>query len=79
MPNLFVPAIEILAVAGQETLRDSAYFLVLPFNQKVCVVWHQAVGVKIERQFSFLLRDHARELEVVVVGTEDLSSIIAAG
>ena len=42
------------------------------------MVWHQAVGVKIEGQFCFLLCDHACELEVVVVRTKDLSSIIAA-
>jgi hypothetical protein len=78
VPNLLVLAIEILAVAGQETLHNSAYLIVLPFNQKVCVVWHQAVGVKIEGQFCFLLSDHACELEVVVVRTKDLSSIIAA-
>jgi hypothetical protein len=46
VPNLLVLAIEILAVAGQQTLYDTAYLIVLPFNQKVRVVWHQAVGVK---------------------------------
>ena len=42
------------------------------------VVWHQAVGVEIEGEFGFLLRENVSEPEIVVVGSEYLSPIIAA-
>lgn len=78
VPDLFVLAIVILAVARQHSLHDSADRIVLHFDQEVHVVGLQAVGVQIERQLLFLLRDDAGEPDVIVVRTEDLSSIIAA-
>lgn len=42
------------------------------------MVWHQAISVEIEGKFGFLLVEQAGELEVIIVGPEDLSSIIAA-
>ena len=41
------------------------------------VIWHQAIGVEIERKFIFLLFG-AGELEIVIVGPEYLSPIVAA-
>jgi len=52
-------------------IRDSDRIL-LPFDTQVCMVWHQAVSIKIERPFYFLLRDQVGELEVVVVRSKDL-------
>ena len=43
------------------------------------VVWHQAISVEIEGKFGFLLLEQAGELEVVIVGPENLSTIIPAG
>jgi hypothetical protein len=42
------------------------------------VVWHQAISVEIEGKFRFLLLDEARELKVIIVGPENLSTIIPA-
>ena len=42
------------------------------------VIWHQAIGVEIERKFSFLLFEQTGELEIVIVGPEYLSTIIPA-
>lgn len=42
------------------------------------VVWHQAISVEIEGQFGFLRLDEARELKVIIVGPENLSTIIPA-
>ena len=42
------------------------------------MVWHQAISVEIERKFGFLVLEQAREPEVVIVGPEDLSTIIPA-
>ena len=77
--DLFVFSVEVLAVARQHTLHDSAYSVVLPFDQQVSVVWHQAVCVKKERPLSLLFCEHMQESEVVVVRAEDLSSIIPSG
>jgi hypothetical protein len=53
--------------------------IVLQFDQKMNVVWHQAISVEIEGKFGFLLLEQAGELEVIIVGPENLSSIIPAG
>jgi hypothetical protein len=42
------------------------------------VVWHQAIGVEIERKFGFLLLEQDCEPEVIIVGPEDLTTIIPA-
>ena len=42
------------------------------------VVWHQAIGVEIEGKFGFLLLEQDSEPEVIIVGPEDLSTIIPA-
>jgi hypothetical protein len=45
------------------------------------VIWPQAIGVEIERKFSFLLLEQTGELEIVIVGPvgpEYLSTIIPA-
>jgi hypothetical protein len=42
------------------------------------MVWHQAIRVEIEWKFGFLLLEQAGELEVIIVGPEDLSMIIPA-
>ena len=42
------------------------------------VVWHQAIGVEIEGKFGLLLFEQAGELEVIIVGSESLSTIIPA-
>jgi hypothetical protein len=42
------------------------------------VIGHQAIGVEIERKFIFLLLEQAGELEIVIVGPEYLSAIVAA-
>ena len=42
------------------------------------MVWHQAISVEIEGKFGFLLLEQAGELEVIIVGPENLSTIIAA-
>ena len=42
------------------------------------VIGHQAIGIEIERKFIFLLLEQAGELEIVIVGPEYLSTIVAA-
>ena len=42
------------------------------------MVWHQAVGVEIEGEFGFLLLENAGEPEIIIVGSEYLSTIIPA-
>jgi len=42
------------------------------------MVWHQAISVEIEGKFGFLLLKQAGGLEVIIVGPENLSTIIAA-
>ena len=42
------------------------------------MVWHQAVGVEIEREFGFLLLENAREPEVIIVGSENFATIVPA-
>ena len=42
------------------------------------MVWHQAISVEMEGKFGFLVLEQARELEVVIVGPENLSTIIPA-
>jgi hypothetical protein len=42
------------------------------------MVWHQAISVEIEGKFGFLLLKQAGELDVIIVGPENLSTIIAA-
>jgi hypothetical protein len=59
-------------------LHNPADEIVLHLDQKVQVVWHQAIGVEIEGKFGFLLLEQAGELEVIIVGPEDLSTIISA-
>ena len=54
VPDLFVFAIVILAVAGQYSLHDSAKGIVLHLDQEMDMIRHQAVGVEIEGQLGFL-------------------------
>jgi len=42
------------------------------------VVWHQAIGVEVEGKLGFLPLEDADESEIVIVGSENLSSIVAA-
>lgn len=42
------------------------------------MVGHQAVGVEIKREFSFLKLEHCCEPKIIVVRTKNLSAIIAA-
>jgi hypothetical protein len=59
-------------------LHDSANGIVTHLDQEVHVIWHQAVCVEIEREFGFLLLENADEPEVIIVGPEYLSAIVAA-
>jgi hypothetical protein len=59
-------------------LHDPADEIVLHLDEKMNVVWHQAISVEIEGKFGFLMLDEAGELKVIIVGPEDLSSIISA-
>ena len=42
------------------------------------MVWHEAIGVQIEWEFGLLLLENAGELEVIIVGSKNLSAIVAA-
>ena len=42
------------------------------------VIWHKAIGVEVEGKFGFLLLEQAGELQIIIVGPEDLSTIISA-
>ena len=68
----------VLAVGGQYPLHDPANEIVLHLDKKMNVVWHQAIGVEIEGKFGFLLLEQDSEPEVVIMGPEDLSTIIPA-
>ena len=59
-------------------MHDAAKGIVLHLDQKVQVVGHQTIGVEIERQIRFLPPENIGEPEIVVVGAEYLSAIIAA-
>ena len=53
--------------------------VMLPFDQQMNVVRHQTVGVKIEWQLGLLVGELKEELAIVVVRTEDESTIVATG
>ena len=78
VPGLSVLAIVILAVRGEEPLHDSADGVLLPLDEHMNVIRHQAIGVEIEWQLGFLLLEDAGESEVVIVRPKYLSAIIPA-
>lgn len=78
MPDFLVFTVVILAVAGKHPLHDPANRIVLHLDQKMHVVWHEAVGVEIKGQLQFLLRENASEPEIVVVRSKCLPAVIAA-
>ena len=57
-------------------MHDPAQEIVLHLDQKMNVVWHQAISVQKEGKFGFLLLEDGGELEVVIVRPEYLSTII---
>ena len=57
-------------------MHDPADPIVLHLDQKMNVVWHQAISIEKEGKFGFLLLEDGGELEVVVVRSEYLSTII---
>ena len=67
VPNLFVLAIVVLTIAGQDPLHDAANRIVLHLHQEVHVVGHQAIGVQKKGEFSFLVLEEAGKPEVIVV------------
>jgi len=76
--NLLVLSIVKLAVAGQHPLHDSRDRIVAHLDQQMKMVRHEAVSVQIEGQSGFLLLEYFEKSEIVGVGAEDLSAIIAA-
>jgi len=79
MADLLVLSIVVLAIGCKYSLRDPAERVVLHLDQEMDVVWHQAIGVKIERQLRFLERQDIGEAEIIRIGAEDFSTVIAAG
>lgn len=77
MPGLAVLAIVILAVSGEEPLHDSADGVLLPLDKQMNVIRHQAIGVKMERQFGLLMRELNKELLIIVIRPEDELAVIA--
>jgi hypothetical protein len=68
MTNLPVLAIVILAVGGQQPMHHSADCVVLRLGEQMNVIGHQAVRVKVKRQFRFLALKQAQKLEMVIGG-----------
>jgi hypothetical protein len=65
-----VLAIVILAIGGQESLRDRAERVFLPFDERMNVIEHQAVGIKVEREPRFLVGELQEESAVVAISTK---------
>jgi len=76
--DLLVLAIVILAVAGQHSLHYAADWSVLHLDQQMYVIGHQAIGVKVEGEFRFLLCKKVNEPQMIIVGAEYLTAIIPA-
>jgi len=50
----------------------------LPLDEQMNVIRHQAIGVKMERQFGLLMSELNEKLLIVVIGPEDELAVIAA-
>ena len=48
MADFLVLSVVVLAVAGKHSLHNAANRIILHLDQQMHVVWHEAVGVKIE-------------------------------
>jgi hypothetical protein len=76
--RLSVLAIVILAISGQESLHDPADGVILPLDQQMDVIGHQAVRIKVEGQPRFLVAELEEEFAVVVVRSKDELAIVAS-
>ena len=76
--RLSVLPIVILAIGGQEPLHHPTDRVILSFDKQVDVVWHQAVGIEVERELRFLLGELREESAVVVIRSEDELPIVAS-
>jgi hypothetical protein len=76
--RLSMLAIVILAIGGQESLHNPADGVILPFDQQMNVIGHQAVGIKVEREPRFLVGELKQEFAAVVVRSKDELAIVAS-
>ena len=79
MPDLSISAIIVLAVAGQKPQHDAPDGVSLTLDQKMNVVCHQAVGVKIERQLLLKSREKRETFLEVLVRVKDVLAVIPSG
>ena len=78
MPDLPISPIVILAIAGQQTMHDAAYWIFPALKEQVYVVWHQTVGIEIEGEPRLLCFQQSQYLRVILMRTENALPIVAA-
>src|SRR5437588_7590043 len=76
MADLPVFPIVILTVSGQHAVHHPANRIVLHLCQQMNVIGHQAVRIKVKREFRFLALKKTQKLEPVVVRSEYPLAII---
>jgi hypothetical protein len=76
--RLSVLSIVILAVRRQQSLHDAAEKALTPFDEKMKMIGHQAISIKIERELSLLACELEKEFAVVIVVQKDWLPIVAS-
>jgi hypothetical protein len=78
MPDAPITPIVILAVSRQKPLHNAPDRFRLPFDQKMNVIRHQAIGIKIERRPLLLLRQQREEFNEIFPRMKYVLPVVAA-
>jgi hypothetical protein len=66
----------ILAVRSKEPLHEPADGVPPPLDEQMNVIGHQAVSIKVERDFGLLVGELKKEFSIVVVRAENELAIV---